>query len=273
MAHLAALVGGLRGVVARRADGPRRGLAGGLAAGDHVLPGRVLAVRLRRGPGGLPRAPEVPRRVRRRRGSSSRPSSRRPWRRSGSCSSSAGAGGRSRPGRPSALALAVLATAVLGTGIWGDYQRFLCQYLSTFDELSVRPSVMWNLRGTLTLLIGPDRAAEQAALINGVGLRRAGPGPAGRGLDLARPLVADDPLVRPAIRAHDRHRPADQPASQPARRLAAGPRRRHRLPGAPRKPVRRLGRPGAGARAVRHPPQRHQRQRRRRAARSGSPWC
>ena len=28
---------------------------------------------------------------------------------------------------------------------------------------------MWNVRGTLTLLIGPDRAAEQASLINGIG--------------------------------------------------------------------------------------------------------
>ncbi len=68
-----------------------------------------------------------------------------------------------------AVALAIVATVVLGPAIWGDYLRFLSRYVSTFDELSVRPSVMWNIRGTLTLLIGPDRAAEQAGLINGVG--------------------------------------------------------------------------------------------------------
>ena len=67
-----------------------------------------------------------------------------------------------------AALLAVLATVVLGPAIWGDYLRFLSRYVSTFDELSVRPSVMWNLRGTLTLLIGPDHAAEQAGLINGL---------------------------------------------------------------------------------------------------------
>ena len=42
--------------------------------------------------------------------------------------------------------------------------------MSTFDEFSVRPSVMWNLRGTVTLLVGPDHAAGQASLINGIGL-------------------------------------------------------------------------------------------------------
>ena len=68
-----------------------------------------------------------------------------------------------------AAILAVLATQVLGSAIWDDYLRFLSRYVSTFDELSVRPSVMWNVRGTLTLLIGPDRAAEQASLINGIG--------------------------------------------------------------------------------------------------------
>ena len=68
-----------------------------------------------------------------------------------------------------AALLAVVATAVLGQAIWGDYLRFLSRYVSTFDELSVRPSVMWNIRGTLTLLIGPERAAEQAGLINGIG--------------------------------------------------------------------------------------------------------
>jgi hypothetical protein len=68
-----------------------------------------------------------------------------------------------------AAGLAIVATVILGPAIWGDYLRFLSRYVSTFDELSVRPSVMWNIRGTLTLLIGPDRAAEQAGLINGIG--------------------------------------------------------------------------------------------------------
>jgi hypothetical protein len=68
------------------------------------------------------------------------------------------------------LALAAIATVVLGPGIWTDYLGFLSRYVSTFDEFSVRPSVMWNLRGTLTLLIGPDQAAGQATLINTVGL-------------------------------------------------------------------------------------------------------
>jgi Glycosyltransferase family 87 len=69
-----------------------------------------------------------------------------------------------------ALALGVVATMVLGTGIWPGYLAFLSRYVSTFDEFSVRPSVMWNLRGTVTLLVGPDRAADQASLINGIGL-------------------------------------------------------------------------------------------------------
>jgi glycosyl transferase family 87 len=68
------------------------------------------------------------------------------------------------------LALAAVATVVLGPGIWSEYLAFLSRYVSTFDEFSVRPSVMWNLRGTLTLLIGPDQAAGQATLINTVGL-------------------------------------------------------------------------------------------------------
>lgn len=68
------------------------------------------------------------------------------------------------------LVLAAVATVVLGPRIWTDYLSFLSRYVSTFDEFSVRPSVMWNLRGTLTLLIGPDQAAGQATLINTVGL-------------------------------------------------------------------------------------------------------
>ena len=68
------------------------------------------------------------------------------------------------------LSLAAVATVALGPGIWSEYLGFLSRYVSTFDEFSVRPSVMWNLRGTLTLLIGPDQAAGQATLINTVGL-------------------------------------------------------------------------------------------------------
>jgi hypothetical protein len=57
------------------------------------------------------------------------------------------------------LGLAFLATAVLGPTIWGSYITFLETYTSSFDRLSVDPSVMWNLRGTLALLLGRDNAA------------------------------------------------------------------------------------------------------------------
>jgi len=67
------------------------------------------------------------------------------------------------------IGLAAVATIVLGPAIWRDYLSFLSRYLSTFDEFSVRPAVMWNIRGTVTLLIGPDRAADQAALVNTIG--------------------------------------------------------------------------------------------------------
>jgi hypothetical protein len=62
--------------------------------------------------------------------------------------------------------LAAAATAVLGVGIWADYLRFLSEYTSSFDRYSVDPSVMWNLRGTLTLLLGRD----QASVVNTLGL-------------------------------------------------------------------------------------------------------
>lgn len=62
------------------------------------------------------------------------------------------------------LGLAVLATAVLGPAIWGSYATFLGTYTSSFDRLSVDPSVMWNLRGTLALLLGRDNAA----VVNGL---------------------------------------------------------------------------------------------------------
>jgi hypothetical protein len=62
--------------------------------------------------------------------------------------------------------LAILATAVMGVGIWPAYARFLGDYVGSFDVLSVRPSVMWNLRGTIAMLVGPERAAAQADAIN-----------------------------------------------------------------------------------------------------------
>jgi len=83
--------------------------------------------------------------------------------------------------RPAALAglvgwglgFAVVATAVLGPGIWGSYLRFLGTYTSSFDQLSANPSVMWNLRGTLALLLGSDNAAainnlSDAGLVVGI---------------------------------------------------------------------------------------------------------
>ena len=68
-----------------------------------------------------------------------------------------------------AAALAILAAAatlVMGVGIWADYVQFLGDYVGSFDVMSVRPSVMWNLRGTLTLLLGPEVTDAQAAAIN-----------------------------------------------------------------------------------------------------------
>lgn len=64
----------------------------------------------------------------------------------------------------------VAATLVMGIGIWPAYARFLGDYVGSFDVLSVRPSVMWNLRGTITMLIGPDRAASAADTINTIAL-------------------------------------------------------------------------------------------------------
>ncbi len=69
-----------------------------------------------------------------------------------------------------ALALAAAATAVMGIGIWAAYVRFLGDYVGSFDVFSVRPSVMWNLRGTLTLLNGPTTEPATAATINAIAL-------------------------------------------------------------------------------------------------------
>src|SRR5206468_1733494 len=62
------------------------------------------------------------------------------------------------------LAIVAVATVVLGVGIWGQYLSFLGIYTSTFDQYSVEPAVMWNLRGTLTLILG----RTNAPLINGL---------------------------------------------------------------------------------------------------------
>ncbi len=47
-----------------------------------------------------------------------------------------------------------------------SYLAFLGSYTSSFDRYSVDPSVMWNVRGTLTLLLG----REQSSTINLVAL-------------------------------------------------------------------------------------------------------
>jgi alpha-1,2-mannosyltransferase len=67
-------------------------------------------------------------------------------------------------------ATAALATLVMGVGIWSAYARFLGDYVGSFDVLSVRPSVMWNVRGTIAMLVGPERVATQADAINSVAL-------------------------------------------------------------------------------------------------------
>ncbi len=72
-----------------------------------------------------------------------------------------------------AAAMAVFvaaATLVMGPDVWSDYLRLLGEYVGSFDVMSVRPSVMWNLRGTLTLLIGPEVTDAQAAVINTIAL-------------------------------------------------------------------------------------------------------
>jgi hypothetical protein len=68
------------------------------------------------------------------------------------------------------MALALVATVVMGPAIWPSYLRFLTDYVGSFDVFSVRPSVMWNLRGTLSLWAGPDITPATAALINQVAL-------------------------------------------------------------------------------------------------------
>ena len=70
------------------------------------------------------------------------------------------------------LILVALATVVLGAGIWAAYLRFLGEYVGSFDVFSVRPSVMWNLRGTLALVSGPDVSGGRAGNHQHPGTRR-----------------------------------------------------------------------------------------------------
>ena len=62
------------------------------------------------------------------------------------------------------LALSVVATMVMGPGIWGAYASFLADPTRSFDRYSVTPSVMWNVRGTLALLLGPDATDTASGL-------------------------------------------------------------------------------------------------------------
>ena len=68
------------------------------------------------------------------------------------------------------LVLVLAATVVMGVGIWSSYLGFIGDYVGSFDVFSVRPSVMWNLRGTLSLWSGPEIAAATASLINTIAL-------------------------------------------------------------------------------------------------------
>ncbi len=68
------------------------------------------------------------------------------------------------------LLLAASATIVMGVGIWAAYLHFLGEYVGSFDVFSVRPSVMWNLRGTLALLLGPEISPDEASTINTLAL-------------------------------------------------------------------------------------------------------
>jgi hypothetical protein len=74
--------------------------------------------------------------------------------------------------------LAVAATAAFGPGVWMSYIDFLGQYTASFDRYSVDPAVMWNVRGTLTLLLGRGNAG----LINAASFAAFAAGAAAVGL-------------------------------------------------------------------------------------------
>jgi hypothetical protein len=68
------------------------------------------------------------------------------------------------------LVLVAAATVVMGVGIWSSYLGFLGDYVGSFDVFSVRPSVMWNLRGSLSLLAGEPISPSAASAINSAAL-------------------------------------------------------------------------------------------------------
>ena len=111
----------------------------------------------------------------------------------------------------------VLATLLMGVGIWPAYFRFLGDYVGSFNILSVRPSVMWNLRGTIAMLVGPERAAAQADAINTISLVVWVAGLVGnRRLVGASGVGADVGAVPARVRPDPRGRDAAEPAPQPA---------------------------------------------------------
>jgi hypothetical protein len=59
-------------------------------------------------------------------------------------------------------ALAVLSVAVLGWHTWQDYFQILRTHTGLFDAFGVVPTAMYNLKGTLALILGND----QSVLIN-----------------------------------------------------------------------------------------------------------
>jgi hypothetical protein len=65
----------------------------------------------------------------------------------------------------SAFAAAVLVSSeVLGWGVWLDFSRLIGVVSQLFDAYGIVPAEMYNLKGTLTLLLGN----EQRSLINGL---------------------------------------------------------------------------------------------------------
>jgi hypothetical protein len=52
----------------------------------------------------------------------------------------------------------VLTSLVLGWHIWLDYLRILHEASALFETLGIHPGLMYNVKGTLTLLLGPEQA-------------------------------------------------------------------------------------------------------------------
>lgn len=57
------------------------------------------------------------------------------------------------------LVILGVTTAALGPSIWPDYLRWLAATSGYFDRFGVYPEGMMNLKGTLTLLLGVERAS------------------------------------------------------------------------------------------------------------------